>query len=415
MGDMKKGEELNFDVVIAGGGLVGATMACLLAHTGLRLALVDQAPFNADKLPFKQNALGFDPRVSALTAASMQLFSELGIWQDMVSARTCDYQDMEVWDADGTGSIHFSAVEIGQPSLGAIVENSVILHALYKKIAEQDLQLLAPFTIAALDKIQVDDEQQIQLTSEEGSKLKARLVIAADGSNSRVRELANFSCKEWNYNHEALVTTVRTERPHRHTALQRFMTTGPLAFLPLTPAQNADDQHYCSIVWSSVPEKTAYLMALDDEQFRKELAVAIEHRLGAVEWSDTRYAFPLTQRHATSYAKAGIVLIGDAAHVIHPLAGQGVNLGLLDAKALSDEVLHGLAAGRSLTDEVLLQRYQRQRRGHNLGMMWLMEGFKHLFAEEALPVRWLRNFGMKNINSLTIVKRQLARRALGIE
>lgn len=416
MGGMKNSEQHNFDIVIAGGGMVGATMACLLAHSGLRLALVDQSPFNKANIPFKQKTLTFDPRVSALTAASIKLFSELGVWQAMQDARVSDYQFMDVWDADGTGSIHFAAREIGQPSLGAIVENSVILNALYEKISTQELlSELTPFTIAALDKIQVDGEPQIQLTSAEGDKITATLLIAADGGNSRVRELAKFSCKEWNYDHQALVTTVRTERPHQHTALQRFMTTGPLAFLPLSVSPDNDDQHYCSIVWSSVPEKTEHLMALPDEQFWLELSESIEHRLGAVEWSDKRFAFPLSQRHATAYAQDNIVLVGDAAHTIHPLAGQGVNLGLLDVKALAGELLHGMASGRNLSDPILLKRYQRQRRGHNLGMMWLMEGFKHLFAEEALPVRWLRNFGMKNINNLSLVKKQLARRAMGLD
>lgn len=416
MGDMKKADELDFDIVIAGGGMVGATMAGLLAQSGLRLALVDQLPFDPELAPFKQEVLAFDPRVSALTAASREIFAELGSWEDIAGARFCDFQNMDVWDADGTGSIQFSAAEIGQPALGTIVENSVILHALYQKITRQELLcILAPFTITALERIQADGESKIRLISSEGKQITATLVIGADGGNSRVRELARFSCKEWNYNHQALVTTVRTERPHQHTALQRFMTTGPLAFLPLLPAVNAEDQHYCSIVWSSVPEKTAKLMALPEEQFRQELAAGIEHRLGAVVWSDRRFAFPLTQRHATAYTQDNIVLVGDAAHTIHPLAGQGVNLGLLDVKALANELLHGLAAGRRLDDPLLLQRYQRQRRGHNLGMMWLMEGFRHLFAEEALPVRWLRNFGMKNINNLSLVKKQLARRAMGLE
>ncbi len=156
-------------------------------------------------------------------------------------------------------------------------------------------------------------------------------------------------------------------------------------------------------------------MALTDEQFRIELAAAIEHRLGNVEWSDKRIAYPLSQRHATAYAQENIALVGDAAHTIHPLAGQGINLGLLDVKALAFELINGTAAGRNLTDSMLLKRYQRERRGHNLGMMWLMEGFKYLFAEEALPVRWLRNFGMKNINNLPLVKNQLARKAMGLD
>ena len=416
MGGMKNSSNQHFDIVIAGGGMVGATMARLLAHSGLRLALLDQTVFDPDSVAFKQKQLAFDPRVSAITAASIKIFTEIGIWQEVQDIRLCNYLAMDVWDADGTGSIQFSANEINQPSLGAIVENSVILHALYSKISNQDsLELLMPFTVAALERIQFDGESCVQLTSTAGRKIVASLIIAADGSNSRVRELAKFSCKEWNYDHQALVTTVRTELSHQNTALQRFMTSGPLAFLPLSPKTGSEDKHYCSIVWSSVPDKTAYLMALPDEQFRIELAEAIEHRLGNVEWSDKRIAYPLSQRHATAYAQENIALVGDAAHTIHPLAGQGVNLGLLDVKALASELINGTAAGRNLTDPMLLKRYQRERRGHNLGMMWLMEGFKYLFAEEALPVRWLRNFGMKNINNLPLVKNQLARKAMGLD
>ena len=395
---------------------MGATMACLLDDLHLKVALVDQAPFNPEQIPFANNSLAFDPRVSALTAASIQLFTDLGVWQDIANARVCQYQKMDVWDADGTGSIQFSAEAIQQPALGAITENSLILSALYKKIAALKLlDLIVPFEIKTLEKIQLAGEQHLQLTSEDGEQLITRLLIAADGGNSRVRQLANFTCKEWNYNHQALVTTVRTERGHQHTALQRFMTTGPLAFLPLLPSADSPDDTYCSIVWSSVPEKTAALMALSDEEFRQELGAAIEHRLGSIEWSDKRFAFPLSQRHATTYTQDNIVLVGDAAHTIHPLAGQGVNLGLLDVKALADELAHGMTAGRTLTDPVLLKRYQRRRRGHNLGMMWLMEGFKHLFADEALPMRWVRNAGMKNINNLELIKNQLARRAMGLD
>lgn len=405
-----------YDIVIVGGGLVGATMACLLAEQGLRIAVADKHLFTADNQPFNQDELTFDPRVSALTAASMQLFREIGIWQDIEAVRACAYHNMDVWDADGTGSIQFSAADIGQPSLGAIVENSVILSALYRKLHEQELlTLVAPFVVESVTRLQVDGEPGIQLVSSSGDKINARLLIAADGGNSRVRELGKFTCKQWSYDHQAIVTTVQTQEPHRQIALQRFMTTGPLAFLPLLPASGSSDQHYCSIVWSSVPDKTAYLMSLSDTDFQTELGAAIEHRLGDITDCDKRFAFPLSQRHATSYWQDNIVLVGDAAHTIHPLAGQGVNLGLQDARALAEEILHGMTAGRSVADPLLLQRYQRQRRGHNLGMMWLMEGFKHLFAEETLPLRWLRNSGMKNINNLKVVKNQLAKRAMGLD
>lgn len=413
---MTQRDEALQDVVIVGGGLVGATLACLLRNLSLKVTLVDQTPFDSTTIPSNQPQPAFDPRVSALTAASISLLKELGLWDAVQQTRVCSYQDMQVWDADGTGSIHFSAAAINEPALGAIVENSVILAALYKQIADsQHLHVVAPFSIAGINSGQQGDESTVQLVSSDGDTLHTRLLIAADGTNSRIRQLANFPSKEWEYNHHALVTTVRTEQPHHHTALQRFMDTGPLAFLPLAATADGTDEHYCSIVWSAVPERAAALMALPEAAFNAELAAAIEHRLGKVEWSAARFAFPLNQRHATSYVQDNIVLVGDAAHTIHPLAGQGVNLGLLDVKVLAEELARGLEAGRSIADPVVLNRYQRQRRGHNLGMMWLMEAFKHLFAEKALPVRWLRNVGLKSVDNLTLVKNALTRRAMGLD
>lgn len=404
------------DVVIVGGGLVGATMACLLRALPLRVALVDQKPFDSSTIPFVAAQPAFDPRVSALTASSIKQFRELGVWEAMQQRRVCEYHDMHVWEADGTGSIHFSAAAIGEPSLGAIVENSVMLAALYESMANSPgLALIAPFTITSLTRRQVDGETLLDLVSADGSTLTTRLLIAADGSNSRIRQLAEFPTKDWEYNHHALVTTVRTERPHEGQALQRFMDTGPLAFLPLALSAADGEQHYSSIVWSAIPSRSGELMAMDENTFNRELTAAIENRLGPVQWSAHRFAFPLNQRHATSYVQENIVLVGDAAHTIHPLAGQGVNLGLLDVKVLAAELIHGLAAGRALTDPILLKRYQRQRRGQNLGMMWLMEGFKHLFADQALPVRWLRNAGLRSVDNLAIVKNLLARRAMGLD
>jgi 2-polyprenylphenol 6-hydroxylase len=413
---MNTTESRHFDVIIVGGGMVGATMASLLHQLPLRIALLDRARFDSTQLPFQQAQPCFDPRVSALTSASKALFSRLDVWQQVESARCCDYQNMDVWDADGTGAIYFSAAEINHPALGTIVENSIINAALYAKLQQQDnLELMAPEEVASLEQLAGDSPGAALLTTSSGLRLSASLVIAADGANSRIRQLANFNTREWEYQHQALVTTVRTEHPHQHTALQRFMQTGPLAFLPLSLAADSVDEHYCSIVWSAVPQRAQQLMALDDEQFGLELARNIEHRLGKIEWSGQRFCFPLRQRHATDYVQDSVVLIGDAAHTIHPLAGQGANLGLLDAAALAQELERAHAAGRKLNDAVVLGRYQRQRIGHNLGMMWLMEGFKHLFAEEALPVRWLRNLGMTSMDKLPLIKNQLARRAMGLD
>ncbi len=400
--------------------MVGATLACLLEKLPLRIALLDRTPFNKDEIPFNlqqsTQQARFDPRVSAITRASRELFTELGIWQQIANKRCCGYQDMLVWDADGTGSVHFSAADINQDELGTIVENSIITGALQQRLAAiKNLQLIIPFAIASLDEIEVDGEQRVQLVSDDGDRVSAKLLIAADGANSKIRQLANFTTREWDYNHQALVTTVRTEKPHHNTALQRFMETGPLAFLPLAVDASGENQQYCSIVWSMVPEKAEQIMALSDDDFNLQISAAIEHKLGAVQWSDRRMAFPLRQRHAKDYVRDNIVLVGDAAHTIHPLAGQGVNLGLLDVKVLAQELSRGFEAGRSLTDAAVLKRYQRKRIGHNLGMMWLMEGFKHLFAEQALPVRWLRNLGMSGVDNLSVVKNQLARRAMGLD
>jgi len=410
-----------FDVVIAGAGMVGASLACLLSNTSLRVALVDKAPIESTDLSLNNfhsdnEPPNFSPRVSAFTKASKNLFEEIGIWQEIVQLRSCAYKDMHVWDADGTGSIHFSAADISQTELGTIIENSLVTGALHNKLAEiENLSIYSPFAIELLSEIEVDGKSMQQLQSSDGSLIRTRLLIAADGANSKIRELADFSTREWEYNHQAMVTTVRTEKPHHDVAMQRFLETGPLAFLPLNTNTNTEDQHYCSIVWSMIPDKAEEMMSLGDDQFRQELGLALENKLGSVDWVDKRFVFPLRQRHAIDYVKHNIVLVGDAAHTIHPLAGQGVNLGLLDVKALSEELIRGIGAGREISDSTVLKRYQRKRIGHNLGMMWLMEGFKHLFAEQDLSVRWLRNLGMRSMDNLPLLKNQIARRAMGLD
>lgn len=413
---MKKATSTDFDIVIVGGGIVGATMACMLKNLPLRVALVDRILHDPTNVPYLQGEEKFDPRVSALTTASINLFSDLGVWESITGMRCCSYQAMEVWDAEGTGQICFSAEDIKQPSLGTIVENSIVNTALYSLLNNiENLELLAPVEIEDLSTIQYGDDFRAKLTTKDGRELTTTLVVAADGTNSRIRSLAQFKTREWDYEHQALVTTVRTELPHEHRALQRFIDTGPLAFLPLLPAADSEDERYCSIVWSLVPERSRKMLEMTDQQFKIELALNLEHKLGNIEAIEQRFVFPLRQRHAIDYFRGNIVLVGDAAHTIHPLAGQGVNLGLLDAATLSGELARGVLAGRNIADPIVLGRYQRKRIGHNLGMMWLMEGFKHLFAEQTLPVRWLRNMGMSGLDNISVIKNHLARRAMGLD
>jgi 2-polyprenylphenol 6-hydroxylase len=408
----KTDQTIKVDIAIVGAGLVGATMAHLLAKSPYSVALLDRFDFDS-QTEFAFTKPGeFDPRVSALSSASKQLFDRLGLWQAMTELRVSPYLSMHVWDADGTGSIDFSAADMGVPELGHIVENSVALTVLHQALAKLgNLQLLGGSSIKGIEPIQGG----VKILRQSGSPIQASLVIAADGGRSAIRKLGQFQTKQWSYDHSAIITTVKTALPHQRVARQRFMDTGPLAFLPLSPTGSGADEHYCSIVWSCVPEMAEDLMALNEKEFNQRLELAIEHELGQIQSSAPRFSVPLNQMHALNYSKDNIVLIGDAAHTIHPLAGQGVNLGLLDAAALSKEIFHSAAVGRHVSDPITLNRYERNRKGHNLSTMWMMEGFKHLFAQDALPVRWLRNVGLKTLSDLPVIKNKLARHAMGLE
>ena len=328
-------EQSIYDVVIVGGGLVGTTLACALATElgeEYSIALIE-AREPSPLLAMDENT-PFEPRVSALTQASRQLLTNIGVWPEIIRQRFGLMKNMTVWDADGTGHIEFHGEDLGQSELGFIVENRITVSCLFERLkAFENIELIAPARIAELGE-QQDQLREIRL--EDGRGLLARLVVGADGAQSRVRELSGIGSQEKGYQQSAIVTTVRTEHPHQHTAWQRFLETGPLAFLPLRSC--AGDDHSCSIVWSLDDEQVDSLMALDDDAFKAALERAFESRLGKICEVDSRFVFPLRQRHAESYVQAGLALVGDAAHTIHPLAGQGVNLGMLDAAVLTEEL-----------------------------------------------------------------------------
>jgi 2-octaprenylphenol hydroxylase len=404
-----------YDVIIVGAGLVGAALACTLAQQPaaavLRIAVIE-----AGGEPASFSGEHFDPRVVALTHASQHLLEKIGCWEAIVTARACAYGDMKVWDGEGTAHIDFSSSEVRATHLGHIVENSVAVQALRARINQlPQITFIQPASVVVVEKpntknarvtIQLNGAGQLNATRE----LQASLLIAADGAHSAVRDLAGFTTREWDYGQQAIVTTVRTEQPHQFTAWQRFMPTGPLAFLPL---QNAGDAHQCSIVWSAETELAQQLMSLDDEAFCAQLGRAFEYRLGAIERCAERFCIPLRQRHARHYIQPGIALIGDAAHNIHPLAGQGVNLGLLDVAALAEEIERALTRSVPLHDLSILHRYQRQRLTGNLLMMGAMEGFKQLFGSRSLAVTLLRNTGMREMNSLPLLKNFIVKQVMG--
>ncbi len=396
--------EMRADLLIVGAGMVGSALALALQHSGLNILLVDGSPLSVK--PFDAEA-AFEPRVSALSVASQRILERLGAWDGICARRVCPYGQMEVWDGSGTGRIHFSAASVHAEVLGHIVENRVVQDALLERLHDSEIGLLAN---ARLEQIRRSGEGWL-LTLADGRTLRAPLVIAADGANSAVRRLTGCETREWDYLHHAIVTSVRCSQAHQATAWQRFTDDGPLAFLPL---QRDGEQGWCSIVWSTTPEQAERLMGLADEAFCAELERAFEGRLGQVLSADPRLCVPLRQRHAKRYVAEGLALIGDAAHTIHPLAGQGVNLGFLDAAVLAEELLNALDRGERLADVRVLSRFERRRMPHNLALMAAMEGFERLFQADPLPLRWLRNTGLKWVEQLPEAKALFVRQALGL-
>ncbi|KAA0010643.1 UbiH/UbiF/VisC/COQ6 family ubiquinone biosynthesis hydroxylase [Billgrantia pellis] len=394
-----------FEVIVVGGGMVGATLAALLGQAGVSVALLDArpAPLVAERVGRGAPAV----RVSALTPVSQRLLEGLGAWHWMQARRVTPYHFMQVWDSEGSGEVGFSAEQAGVSMLGHIVENDVVLAAVETRLAE--LPSVRQWFGARVTGLQKSPDG-CAVTLEDGRRLVAPLVVAADGARSPLRELAGIEVRERDTGHVAVVTTVRTGRPHGGVARQVFLTSGPLAFLPLTVD---DDKRYCSIVWSTSPQEATRLAALPPEALAGELEAAFESRLGAVKVIDPALAVPLTQRHAERYVRSGFALVGDAAHSIHPLAGQGVNLGLMDVAVLAEELLAARRRGVPLGEPRLLERYARRRRGDNAAMLALMDGFRLLFGTRHPALTLLRNLGLSGVDRLMPVKRLIMQQAIG--
>lgn len=388
----------DYDLIIAGAGMVGLGLAAALRGSGLRLAVLDARP------PERWQGGAFDLRVSALNLASQTLLQEWQAWDAIAAGRTGAFHRIQVRDAVGGGQVEFDAADLGTALLGHIVENSLVQTALLDRLgSDPDTSLMFPARVESWSGRPAGLELQLA----DGRRLRTRLLVGADGAGSTVRELAEIPVSGRGYQQQGLVAAIDCEQPHGGTARQVFLPGGPLALLPLAGGG-------CSIVWSLPEADARERLEWPRARFIEALTRASGAPLGQVVNCGPRAAFPLRRLHAQRYIGERLALVGDAAHVIHPLAGQGVNLGFRDAAVLAEELRRAAAAGRDPGGPRGLRAYQRRRREDNLTMQWAMEGFHQLFAGADPWLARLRSAGFQLTDALAPVKREFMRRATGL-
>ena len=388
----------HYDIIIVGGGMVGGALGAALGNGGLRGAVLESHP----PAPIPP-AAPFDLRVSSVNLASQHLLENVGAWDAIVdSQRLCPWSRIRVWE-EGGGATEFVAEDAGVPLFGHFVENRLIQWALAERLqALPGVDYLAP---AAPETLRIEPDRVIVEIA--GASLTASLLVGADGARSRVREAAGIGTHSWDYEQGVVVASARTVLPQQEISWQRFTPSGPQAFLPLPG-------HHASLVWYHRPAEVKRLLALEDDAFVAELEATFPACLGGVAGISARGSFPLRRMHAHRYVDQRVALVGDAAHTVHPLAGQGVNLGMLDAAVLAEVLLTALAQAEDFAEQAVLARYERRRRRDILAMMGVIDLFYRLFGNDVVPVKLLRNLGLGVANRLTPAKRQVMRFALGL-
>ena len=387
-----------FDVVIVGGGMVGAAVGCGLGGSPLTVAVIESAPPE----PFAPEQ-PHDLRVSALSIASKNILATVGAWEGIENRRLCPFRRMRVWET--AGDTEFCSDDIGERELGYIVENRITQLALLERLQQfANVEVICRVNV---NKIHYEPGTACALELADGRRLSARVVVAADGGQSRVRQAVGLGVTGWDYKQHALVIYVETAYGQQDITWQRFVPSGPQAFLPLTG-------HYGSIVWYNSPDQVSRLKALADDDLLKALQQAFPDCLGKINAVLGRASFPLKRQHAQDYVKPGVALVGDAAHMINPLAGQGVNIGFLDAAALVEVLLDAHQKGEDIESLAVLKRYEKMRRNENLKMMTVMDAFYRVFSNDLLPVKFLRNLGLGLAERILPAKNMVMRNAMGI-
>ncbi|MFD1805104.1 FAD-dependent monooxygenase [Pasteurella oralis] len=386
-----------FDLAIIGGGMVGLALAASLEKQPLRIALIEA-------FPSKVSIATVTNRVSALNLASQKLLTELNVWQQLIHLRATEYNSMYVWEKDSFANIQFNTQGLGISHLGHIVENHLIQHCLWEKVKQQkNVEIIT----ALPQKLGITESNAI-LTLNNDQILSAKLIIGADGANSWLRKQANIPLIFRDYGHHALVCNVETTEPHQHCARQVFAKDSILAFLPL------HQDNWSSIVWSLPAEQAKQLATCDEQEFNHTLSTAFDMHLGLCKLQSDRKTVQLTARYARDFAVNRIVLLGDAAHTIHPLAGLGVNLGFQDVVTLSNILQENLNLGVDIGKYRHLRSYERQRKKEAIKMLIAMQGLKDLFTGENPIKKLVRGIGLSATDKLDFVKTELMKQALGL-
>lgn len=395
-----------YDIVVVGAGITGLTAAALLAHSKHR-AQMNVTVIDAGTRPDFDISSDISLRVSAIASGSTDILASIGVWKAIENGRACPYRGMRVWDssgcADGPDTLHFDAAEFAVAELGFIVENKLIRHALLGKLDSVDQSVLFETPIKSMMK----SKDRFSVDVETGRGITADLVIGADGAGSVVRRCANISVDAWRYPQTAFVTHLRPEFCHRHTAWQRFLRSGPVALLPLADGR-------VSVVWSTSPRQAELAMAASDDELSVMLSEASDFVLGQLTPEGPRGSFPLKAQHASKYACPGLALIGDAAHAVHPLAGQGANLGLADAAKLVSVIDSAIGEGQHPGDLPVLRRYERARKGANSTMLYFVDSLNRLFSSGSSSIEKLRGSGMRLFNRSGPIREHAVQVALGI-
>jgi len=386
------------DIAIVGGGIVGLTLAAALKKSELNIAVIDK---KASHQPLAEKPTA---RVSAINQANIAALQQLDVWEHVQQDRASAYTHMHVWDKDSFGDIHFACDEMGSDTLGVIMENQALVNGLSDAVsAQHNVQLVT----AGIERV-LAGPNQTMLMLDNNDAISCRLLVGADGGNSYVRKQAGFSITFKDYEHTAIVANIRTKEPHNKVARQAFTPTGPLALLPMA------DPHVCSIVWSQSPDAAGALMSMDETGFCNALSAASNSVLGTASLETQRVSFPLTMRYAREWAKNGVVLVGDAAHTIHPLAGQGANLGMQDALALAQLLMQLEAQNKDIGLHKHLRPYERSRKTEAMKMIAAMDGFKFLFDGDDPIKKLIRGIGLTATNKLDVVKNAFVSHAMGL-